>query len=151
MTFQEKNIMASLSVFTIILLFFLLRLFQLNQNGNFAEPKIFTLWGIVIGLAILGTISLTILTHIISAVIEIIQTGNEDHEIDDTTDERDDLIDLRGTKVTYTITSFGSLIAMLTYAFGQPPLIMFTLLILSGVIAQIAGDINRLRLYRRGF
>ena len=76
---------------------------------------------------------------------------NEEPEIDDFTDERDDLIDLRGTKVTYSITSFGSLIAMLTFVMGQPPLIMFTLLVLSGLVAQIIGDINRLRLYRRGF
>ncbi len=151
MTFQEKNVTASLSVFSLILVFFIGRLIQLTQNGNFDSRHIFTLWGIVIGLAIIGTISMTILTHIVSAIIEVIQTGNEEPEIDDFTDERDDLIDLRGTKVTYGITSFGSLIAMLTFVMGQPPLIMFTLLVLSGLIAQIIGDINRLRLYRRGF
>jgi hypothetical protein len=40
---------------------------------------------------------------------------------------------------------------MLTFAFGQPPLVMFTLLIFFGVVAQIIGDISRLYLYRRGF
>jgi hypothetical protein len=40
---------------------------------------------------------------------------------------------------------------MLTFALGQPPLVMFTLLIFFGVSAQIIGDILRLVLYRRGF
>jgi hypothetical protein len=40
---------------------------------------------------------------------------------------------------------------MLTFALGQPPLVMFTLLIFFGVVAQIIGDISRLYLYRRGF
>jgi hypothetical protein len=40
---------------------------------------------------------------------------------------------------------------MLTFALGQPPLVMFTLLIFFGVLAQVVGDISRLILYRRGF
>jgi hypothetical protein len=40
---------------------------------------------------------------------------------------------------------------MLTFVLGQPPLVMFTLLIFFGVVAQILGDISRLVLYRRGF
>jgi hypothetical protein len=40
---------------------------------------------------------------------------------------------------------------MLTFVFGQPPLVMFSLLIFFGVLAQIVADIWRLSLYRRGF
>jgi hypothetical protein len=40
---------------------------------------------------------------------------------------------------------------MLTFVLGQPPLVMFTLLIFFGVVAQIIGDGLRLYLYRRGF
>jgi len=40
---------------------------------------------------------------------------------------------------------------MLTYTFGRPPLEMFILLIFFGILAQVAGDISRLVLYRRGF
>jgi hypothetical protein len=39
---------------------------------------------------------------------------------------------------------------MLTFAFGQPSLVMFSLLIFFGLVAQIIGDISRLVLYRRG-
>jgi hypothetical protein len=151
MSFQEKNITVSLVNFTLILGFYLIRVFQMIQGGSFNPTNVFRLWGIVIVLAVVVTIFATILTHIVSAIVQAIKTGEEDPKIEDFEDERDKLIDLRGTKVTYFVSSIGVLLAMLTFVFGQPPLVMFTLLIFFGVVAQIIGDISRLYLYRRGF
>jgi hypothetical protein len=151
MSFQQKNITVSLVNFSLILGFYLFRVFQMVQGGSFTSTNVFRLWGIVIALAIGVTIFATILTHILSAIIEAIKTGGEDPQIEDIADERDKLIDLRGTKVTYFVSSIGVFLSMLTFVFGQPPLVMFTLLIFFGVVAQIIGDISRLYLYRRGF
>ncbi len=151
MSFQEKNSTVSLVNFILILGFFLVRLFQMIQGGSFIPANVFRLWGIIIALAIVVTIFATILTHIVSATIQAIKTGQEQTDVQDIEDERDQLIDLRGTKITYLVYSIGNFLAMLTFVFGQPPLVMFTLLILSGVVAQIVGDISRLYLYRRGF
>lgn len=151
MSFQEKNSTVSLVNFILILGFFLARLFQMIQEGSFIPANVFRLWGIIIALAIVVTIFATILTHIVSAIIHAIKTGQERSDVEDIEDERDQLIDLRGTKITYLVYSIGNFLAMLTFVFGQPPLVMFTLLILSGVVAQIIGDISRLYLYRRGF
>ena len=151
MSFQQKNITVSLVNFVLILGFYLIRVIQMIQNENFTATNVFRLWGIVIGLAIIVTIIGTILTHIVSAIIQAIKTGVEDPKIEDFEDERDQLIDLRGTKVTYFVSSIGVFLSMLTFALGQPPLVMFTLLIFFGVLAQIVGDISRLYLYRRGF
>ena len=118
---------------------------------NFIATQVFRLWGIVIVLGIVVTIFATILTHIVSAIIEAIKTGEEAPEVEDLQDERDKMVDLRGTRVAYIVSSFGMLIAMLTFVFGQPPLTMFSLLIFFGIVAQIAGDVSRLVLYRRGF
>jgi hypothetical protein len=150
MSFQEKNITVSLVNFSLILGFFLFRVFQLVQGGRFESSNVFRLWGIVIALAIVVTIFATILTHIVSAIIEAIRTGEENPKIEDFEDERDQIIDLRGTKVTYFVSSIGVFLSMLTFALGRPPLVMFTLLIFFGVVAQIIGDISRLLLYRRG-
>ena len=151
MSFQEKNSTVSLVNFILILGFFLVRLFEMIQGGSFIPANVFRLWGIIIALAIVVTIFATILTHIVSAIILAIKTGQERSAVEDIEDERDQLIDLRGTKITYLVYSIGNFLAMLTFVFGQPPLVMFTLLILSGVVAQIIGDISRLFLYRRGF
>ncbi len=151
MSFQEKNVTVSLVNFTLILGFFLIRLFHMIQNETFNSTSLFRLWGIIIVLAVIVTIAATILTHIVSVIIQAIKTGEENPQVEDLEDERDKLIDLRGTKVTYFISSIGVFLAMLTFALGQPPLVMFTLLIFFGVVAQIIGDISRLVLYRRGF
>jgi hypothetical protein len=120
-------------------------------SGTFNSENVFRLFWIIIVLAVLVTIGATILTHIVSAIIEAIRTGNEDPEIEDFEDERDKLIGLRGTSVTYSISSLGAFLAMLTFVLGQPPLVMFSLLIFFGLVAQVIGDITRLYLYRRGF
>lgn len=150
MSFQEKNVTVSLVNFSLILGFYLIRLFQMIQDGSFNSTNVFRLWGIVIVLAVVVTILATILTHIVSAIIQAIKT-KEEPDIEDIADERDKLIDLRGTKVTYFVSSIGVFLSMLTFALGQPPLVMFTLLIFFGVVAQVIGDISRLYFYRRGF
>jgi hypothetical protein len=151
MSFQEKNFTASLVTFVLILSYYLIRLFQLIQGGEFTLEKVIRLWGFIIGFAVIGTILLTIFTHIISAISQAIQLGGEEPEIEDIKDERDQIIDLKGTRITYTVFSVGVFFAMLTFAFGQPPLVMFSALIFCGIFAQIVGDISRLAIYRRGF
>jgi hypothetical protein len=151
MSYQEKTVAVSLVTFTLILGFYGIRVLQMIQTGGFNSGNVFRLWGIIIALAIVATIVLTILTHILSAILHAIQTGAEKPEIEDIQDERDQFIDLRGTKVTYLVSSIGSFFAMLTFVLGQSALVMFTLLVVSGLIAQIVGDAARLYLYRRGF
>lgn len=151
MSFKEKNIIVSLATFTLILGIYLASLWRMIQDGDLDPAGVFRLWGITIVLAIAFTIVATLLTHIILAIIQAITTGEDEPEIEDLEDERDQLIGLRGTKVTYVVSSLGVFLAMLTFVFGRPPLVMFTLLIFSGLVAQIVGDVSRLVLYRRGF
>jgi hypothetical protein len=149
MSFQEKNIAVSLVNFSLILVFYLFRLWQLIQSARFEEAQIFRLWMIILVAAIVVTIVATILTQIGAGIIEGIKTKAKP-VIEEITDERDKLIDLKGTKTTYTLSSIGTFLAMLTFALGQPPLVMFSLLIGVGLLAQIVGDAVRLYFYRRG-
>ena len=148
MSFQEKNIVVSLSTFTVILGFYLIRVFQLVQSESFNSTNLFRLWGIIAILAVIGTILATIFTHIAGGIVHKVRT-NEDPHIEDIQDERDQIIDLKGTRVAYTFSSIGVALSMLTFVFGHPPLVMFSLLIFFGVLAQVIADIWRLTLYRR--
>jgi len=148
-SFQEKNIAVSLVNFCLILVFYLFRLWQLIASERFEPNQIFRLWVIIIVASIVVTIVATILAHIGAGIVEAIKTKAKP-VMESITDERDKLIDLKGTKTTYTLSSIGTFLAMLTFALGQPPLVMFTLLILVGLLAQIVGDIVRLYFYRRG-
>ncbi|GAB5491883.1 MAG: hypothetical protein Phog2KO_20980 [Phototrophicaceae bacterium] len=150
MSYKEKNISVSLLNFSLILVFFLFRLYQMFQNDAFEAQALFQVWGIVIFCAVAVTILLMILTDIVPLVLKA-RRGDDDFEVDTLEDERDNLIDLKGTRITYTISSLGSFVAMLTFVFGQSALIMFSVLIFFSLFAQIIGDITRLALYRDGF
>ncbi len=151
MSYKEKNVIASFICFSLILVVVLTSLIGMVRTDSFTTGNVFGLWVGVIVMAVVVTILLTILTHTVGAIIEAIRTRSDDPKIDDTEDERDRLIDLLGTRATFLVTSLGSLVAMLTYVFGQSPLVMFSLLIVFGVAGQVLGDAYRLLLYRRGF
>ncbi len=150
MSFQQRNVSVSLASFSLILVIYIVRVIQMFQSGSFNATNVFRLWGIVIAMAIVVTIAATILAHIGSGILQAIKT-QEEPVIEGIEDERDKVINLKGTRITYIASSFGVLLSMLTFVFGQPPLVMFALLIFSGIAAQIAGDISRLYYYRKGF
>lgn len=150
MSFQEKNISVTLINFSLILAFYVFRIFQMLQTDTFNSTNMFRLWGIIALLAVIGTIVATIFAHIIGGIVHKVKT-NEDPHIEDIQDERDQMIELKGIRVAYTFSSIGVALAMLTFVFGQSPLVMFALLIFFGILAQVVADVWRLNLYRKGF
>lgn len=149
MSFKQKNTIITLINFLLILIYYVIRVCHMLITDSFTESQIFNLFGIVIFWAVIVTVIAIIIANFGLQIFHAIKHRDEAAEFDDFEDERDKLIDLRGTRVTYTLSSLGSLIAMLTFVFGQPPLVMFALLIMFGLIAQIVGDIARLLLYRK--
>lgn len=147
MSYQEKNIAVSLSSHALILGLFVTALLRMNQEGSLNPQDIFRLWAVVIILAILVNIFASILTQIVLGIIDGIRTHEEPSFIED---ERDKMIELKGTRNTYYVFSLGVLFSMLTFVFNQPPLVMFTLLVFFSIVAQIFGDISQLVMYRRG-
>ena len=150
MSYQEKNIAVYLASQLLILIYYLFSLFQMQQSGGLASPKVFSLWAIVIVASIIVNIISSILTNILLSIVHAIKTRSEQVEkfIED---ERDQLIGLKGNKISYIAFSIGVLVSMLAFAFGQPPLVMFCLLIASSLLAEIIGDLWQLYLYRKGF
>jgi hypothetical protein len=148
MTFSEKNILGTLASFALITTYYALSLLGLYRGGGLEQPALVRLWIIVIVLSIIVTILFTIFSHIILAVVQAILTG-EKPDTREIKDERDRLIDLRGTSLTHVVVTSGTFLAMLTFALGQPAVVMFSLLILAGLVSQLAGDAWRLYLYRR--
>ena len=150
MSYQEKNITVSLVSHLLIGVYYLANLFQMQQTGGLVSTRVFSLWAIVVAAIIIVNIIGSILTNIVLSIVHAIKTRSDQEErfIED---ERDHLIGLKGDKVSHIAFSIGVLIAMLSFAFGQPPLVMFSLLILSSIVAEIIGDVSQLYLYRKGF
>ncbi|HSL27667.1 MAG TPA: hypothetical protein VK900_00595 [Anaerolineales bacterium] len=149
MSYQEKNVTVSLVSHLLILGYYLFHWFQMYQEGGLVMDRVFRLWAIVIIATILVNILASILTNIVLSIFHAVRTGGEKDErfIED---ERDKLISLKGTRISYIAFSIGVLLAMLSFVVGQPALVMFSLLIFSSMAGEILGDIAQIHLYRRG-
>jgi len=148
MSYQEKNITVSLMSSVLILGFYLLNLLPMYQEGNLNAPRVFSLWATVILTAIVATIVASILAHIMLSIVQAIKTRTEESE-SFIADERDKLIELKGMRNSHIVFSLGTLLSMLTFVFGQPPLVMFSLLIFFTIAASIVGDLSQLYFYRK--
>ena len=149
MSYQEKNITVSLVSHLFIMVYYLINLFPIIQSGEWTASTLYGLWAIVIGVNILVTIIGSILTNILLTIIEAIRSQKyEDPRF--ITDERDHLIELKGIRVSYITFSVGVLISVFAFIFGQPPLMMISLIFVFSILAEIVGDIAQITLYRRG-
>jgi galactitol-specific phosphotransferase system IIC component len=149
MTFQQRSIVVSLTSSILILVFYLVSWLRMYQTKGLDSGTIFRLWGVMIVATVIFNIAGNILTSILGAIVHAIQTQSEQPERM-VEDERDKLIGLKGTQLAYIAFALGVFFAMLSFVFGQPDLVMFSLIILFGSLAEIAGDTYKLYLYGRG-
>jgi ABC-type amino acid transport system permease subunit len=149
MSYQEKNVTVALVSHLLILVYYLFNLLPIIQSGEWIASKLYALWLVVIGATILVTIIGSILTNIILSIFEAIRSQKyEDPRF--ITDERDHLIELKGIRIEYITYSIGVLLSIFVFIFGQPPLMMISLIFVFGILAEIAGDIAKITLYRQG-
>lgn len=147
MSYQEKNIIVSLFTTLLIFGFYAVNVFQMYQAESVNATDLYSLWATIIVLSIVVNIVASVLTQVIFSVIQILRTQEEEAFIED---ERDQLINLKGTRNSYAVAGVGIFIAMLTLVVGMSPLVMFNLLVFFLILAEIIGDLSRLYLYRRG-
>lgn len=150
MSYEEKNITVSLVSHLMIVGYYLVNWFQMFQEGELVANRLFSLWAIVILATIIVNIIASILTNIVLSIVEAIKAKTYE-EPRFVADERDKLIELKGIRSSYITFSLGVLVSVLAFAFGQPPLVMVSLIIFFGIAAEIIGDISQIYLYRRGF
>lgn len=148
MSYREKNIIVYLMNYVLILGYYLIKVNPMIQENRLEGTALFSLWATVIVISIIATIIAIIMTQIVFGIIHRIKTNEDPTFVED---ERDNLIELKGTRNTYVLYSTGVLISMLSMVFGKDPLVMFNLLIVSSFTAEIFGHVSRLYFYRRGF
>jgi len=149
MPYHLITIVVTLASHLVVLVYYLISMGRMLLGGGLEESKVFTLWAVVIVATIVITVLGIILTTIMLSIVRAAKTGTVEDE-DFIVDERDKLIDLKGERVAYVASTFGVFLAMLTFVFDQPALVMFSLLILVGIVAGVCGDLSKLYYYRRG-
>jgi DMSO reductase anchor subunit len=149
MSYQEKNITVSLFSHLLIGSYYLANLLPMIQSGELVAGRLYALWSIVIAVNIVVNIIASILTNILLTIVEAIQSRKyEDPQF--IADERDNLIGLKGIRSTYLTFSIGVLLSVFAFIYGQPPLMMISLIVLFSILAEIIGDVSKIYLYRRG-
>lgn len=148
---SNRKIAVTVSLISTLLIlgYYLLNLIPMYQQGDLNSGEVFRLAGIVIIATIVLNILGNIFANIVINIVHAIQTQSA-KEVRLIEDERDKLIGLKGTRVSYVAFSLGVLIAMLTFVFGQPALVMFSLIIFFGLIAEITGDLSQFYFDHKG-
>ena len=148
MSYQEKNIIVSLFTTLIIFGFYAINIVQMVRSESVEPTGVYSLWATIILLSIVVNIVSSVLTQIVFSIINFIRKQEVDEEF--FADERDKLIDLKGTRNAYAVAGTGAFISMLTLVIGLSPLVMFNAVIFSLILAEIVGDVSRLYMYQRG-
>lgn len=149
MSYQEKNITVSLFSHLLIGVYYLANLLPIIQSSELVAGRLYALWSIVIAVNIVVNIIASILTNILLTIVEAIRSRKyEDPQFIE--DERDKLIGLKGIRSTYFTFSIGVLLSVFAFIYGQPSLMMISLIVLFSILAEIIGDVSKIYLYRRG-
>jgi hypothetical protein len=102
--------------------------------------------------AFLIFIPVSIVANIIITIVFTIHyrltTKEEEPSI---SDERDKLIELKGSRNALFVFSIGVVLSMLTLVLGLPLYVMFITLIYSGLLSSVIDEFTQFYLYRRGF
>ena len=147
MDLKEKRILVSLIASVLIFAIYALYIYGKRVAGNVEIINDFHFWGKSFLILIPIAIVTQIVIQIVFAIITKITTGEDCDPIED---ERDKLIELKAIKISHYLFITGFALAMGSLTLRMQPWVMFVVLISSGFIASIVGEIVRLYFYRRG-
>lgn len=148
MSTHKMSTTVSLVCYFLILACYMLGWTLMYRTGGLNQQTLFGLWIGVIVATIILNIAGNIIASIVLSIIHAVRTGSSEPERF-VEDERDKLIALKGTQASYAVFSIGVFLSMLTFALGQPPLVMFSLIILFSIVAATVGEAWQLYLYQR--
>jgi hypothetical protein len=149
MAYQEKNAIVNIISTVLISMFFWLYVFQRYQEEIVNPTNIFKFWGTAFLTLVIASIVFQVVMTVVFNVINTIVTQEE--EDPSFVDERDQLIELKATRNAMYLFSAGVALSMAILVIDMPPSAMFILLILSGMVGELFGNVSRLYFYRRGF
>src|SRR5690349_7614324 len=109
LSYEEKNITVSLVSHLLITTYYVVSWLRMYQAGELVANQLFGLWAVVIIVNIAVNIIASILTNIVLTIVEAIKSRKYE-EPQFIADERDELIGLKGTRLSYIVYSIGILI-----------------------------------------
>ena len=149
MSFQEKNIVASLIAMSLVLFIFYQRTQDMYFAGQFDGAEGLALLG-KNGLYFFGAIIVAnIVTLILLFILHAVFTGGE--ELNDMVDERDKMIERRGMQIFGAVVAVGIISAMLALSFGVAAVPAFFIILLSLAFGELISGFAKLAMFRMGW
>jgi hypothetical protein len=148
MSFQEKKIIVSIGKTALLFTLYTMYVFQMYQDRSPDVTESFKFWAAAILILIPITIVAEIIIHIVFSIINTIATKEKEPGF---SDELDKLISLKAMSISHYVFVLGFLVAMVALVMDMSPTVMFVIILFSGFLSEVAQNITRLYLYRRGF
>jgi uncharacterized membrane protein len=148
MSIHERKAIVSIIGTIIISIGYAAYMAQRYPFVDLYSPEVFRFWGAYFLILILVTIVAKIIIAIVFSILNTIATGEAEPSI---TDERDHLIDLKATRNGMWLFILGFVLAMVALVMGQPPAVMFLIILCGGMVSDLISDFSEFYFYRRGF
>jgi len=149
MNFEVKNTYAGIASSVLIFAVYYLVVSGMYAEGRFEGAEGLALLGKAILMLMAGGIAVHIVMLILANIVFAII--HKDPKPSFVVDERDEMIELRGLRVSYYVFGAGYVISMIALALGLSAFGVFNLLLASCAISAWVEAVIRLVLYHRGF
>lgn len=147
MSYQEQKSLVSLISSILIFVVYSWVLIERVSHGNLEEVEMLRFWGMAIIVLILISIVVKVIITVLFTIGYRIATKTNEPSF---SDELDQLIDLKSLKSSYFIFMVGFGLAMCAVAIYESVSMMFIILFVTGFIAEAAGEVRKIYLYRKG-
>ena len=147
MSFQQRQTIVSLLTTLLLGAIFFGYVLSRYPTGNPYSVAVFHFWGV----AVVILIPVSVVANIVISIVFSIAYSMATHEkADSFADERDRFIEARAFRITVYVFAFGFFLAMGSLVLDMPPSVMFIVLMGSGYVAELVGNLSQLYLYGKG-
>lgn len=148
MSFHEKSIWSMLAANILVYGWYFQSMVKIAMTAPVDEtPIAIAVFASHLVLTVIGLIVIAIVSHIIIALHSL----KSDGEVDDTEDERDTLIKLRGENKSGAILGLGVVITIGLILMGHGPFWTANALLASLVVSETVAGVFKIVDYRRSF
>lgn len=139
LTYQEKSTWASLTITSVMFIYYFKRLIGVIQ-----DPE---LTGASLIMVFIGVITIIILAQV---VIQTIMAIIYRDEVEEGVDERENLIRLKATSISHYILITGVWVASVSFYLKPSAFMLMNLIIVFFIVSEIVGYVAQLIYYQRG-
>lgn len=149
MSFQERRAIVYATSSILISVLYATYMAPSYPEGGVQSADIFRWWGNFFLLLVGVSIVAKIIIHILFSTLNTIVTREDEPKFGD---ERDQLIELKASRIALYLFAAGFMVAMASLVvINEQPSAMFAILFMVGIVTDVISELAQFYFYRRGF